>query len=66
MRTPLNNLMGHTELAHRTDDCQALLVSSQEEYEHLARMTDNMLFLARAGQPDRPCAASRRCLMGRV
>ena len=30
---------------------QALLVSNQEEYERLARMIDNMLFLARAEQP---------------
>ena len=56
MRTPLNNLMGHTQLAlqknRSTEDYQALLASSQEEYERLARMIDNMLFLARAEQPD--------------
>lgn len=56
MRTPLNNLMGHTELALRktrsADDYQTLLASSQEEYERLSRMIDNMLFLARAEQPD--------------
>ena len=56
MRTPLNNLMGQTELALRkprsTDDYQALLASNLEEYERLARMIDNMLFLARAERPD--------------
>ena len=56
MRTPLNNLMGQTQLAlqkHRsTEEYQSLLASSQEEYERLARMIDNMLFLARAEQPD--------------
>lgn len=56
MRTPLNNLMGQTELALRkdrsTEDYQALLASNLEEYERLARMIDNMLFLARAEQPD--------------
>ena len=56
MRTPLNNLMGQTQLAlqktRTTEDYQALLASSQEEYERLARMIDNMLFLARAERPD--------------
>lgn len=56
MRTPLNNLMGQTQLAlqktRTVEDYQALLASSQEEYERLARMIDNMLFLARAEQPD--------------
>lgn len=55
MRTPLGNLMGQTQqLLHRArsvEDYQALLVSNQEEYERLARMIDNMLFLARAEQP---------------
>ncbi|PJI99750.1 two-component system heavy metal sensor histidine kinase CusS [Acidovorax sp. 69] len=56
MRTPLNNLMGQTQLAlqrnRSTEDYEALLASSQEEYERLARMIDNMLFLARAERPD--------------
>ncbi len=54
MRTPLNNLMGHTSLAlqqiRSQDEYQNLLFSNQEEYERLARMIDNMLFLARAEQ----------------
>jgi len=55
MRTPLGNLMGQTQqLLHRArsvEDYQALAASNQEEYERLARMIDNMLFLARAEQP---------------
>jgi two-component system heavy metal sensor histidine kinase CusS len=55
MRTPLGNLMGQTQqaLAHpRTiGEYQDLLASNQEEYERLARMVDNMLFLARSEQP---------------
>ena len=64
MRTPLNNLMGQTELALRkarsSDDYQALLASNLEEYQRLARMIDNMLFLARAEQPD--AAAERQAI----
>jgi two-component system heavy metal sensor histidine kinase CusS len=54
MRTPLTNLMGHTQQALRhcrsIEDYQNLLVSNQEEYERLARMIDSMLFLARTEQ----------------
>jgi len=56
MRTPLGNLMGHTQQTLRrsrsVEDYQNLLVSNQEEYERLARMIDSMLFLARTEQPD--------------
>lgn len=56
MRTPLGNLMGHTQQALRRsrsiEDYQNLLVSNQEEYERLARMIDSMLFLARTEQPN--------------
>lgn len=62
MRTPLGNLMGQTQHhLHRPrseEQYRALLVSSQEEYERLARMIDNMLFLARAEQP---ATAINRC-----
>lgn len=54
MRTPLSNLMGQTQQALREvrspEDYQNLLVSNQEEYERLARMINNMLFLARTEQ----------------
>ncbi len=56
MRTPLSNLMGQTQQALRRvrslDDYQSLLASNQEEYERLARMINNMLFLARTEQAD--------------
>jgi two-component system heavy metal sensor histidine kinase CusS len=55
MRTPLANLMGQTQLAlqhsRSNAEYQDLLASNIEEYERLARMTDNMLFIARAEQP---------------
>lgn len=55
MRTPLSNLMGHTQQSLRhprsVEDYQNLLASNQEEYERLARMIDSMLFLARTEQP---------------
>ena len=54
MRTPLSNLMGQTQQALRRErspeDYQSLLASNQEEYERLARMISNMLFLARTEQ----------------
>jgi two-component system heavy metal sensor histidine kinase CusS len=52
LRTPINTLMVETQVAlarPRTgDEYQALLVSNIEEYERLARMIGNTLFLARA------------------
>ncbi|QJI29994.1 heavy metal sensor histidine kinase [Pseudomonas sp. ADAK18] len=51
LRTPINNLLGETQVAlqqNRTiEDYQQLLASNVEELERLARMLDNMLFLAR-------------------
>ena len=56
MRTPLNNLLGQTswtlQQPRSVADYQELLFSHQEEYERLARMIENMLFLARAEQPN--------------
>lgn len=52
MRTPLSNLMGHTQQTLRkvrsVDEYENLLASNLEEYERLARMIESMLFLARA------------------
>ncbi|MCF5724227.1 heavy metal sensor histidine kinase [Pseudomonas syringae] len=51
LRTPINNLLGETQVAlqqHRSvESYQQLLASNVEELERLARMLDNMLFLAR-------------------
>ncbi|SDD37352.1 two-component system, OmpR family, heavy metal sensor histidine kinase CusS [Cupriavidus sp. YR651] len=51
-RTPIGNLLGQTQVTlssdRSTEEYQALLASNVEEYERLARMIENMLFLARA------------------
>ncbi|MGV7209183.1 heavy metal sensor histidine kinase [Oxalobacteraceae bacterium A2-2] len=52
LRTPINTLMVETQVAlsrpRTVDEYQQLLVSNSEEYERLARMVENTLFLARA------------------
>ncbi|WP_137171549.1 heavy metal sensor histidine kinase [Massilia sp. HP4] len=52
MRTPLNTLMIETQVAlsrsRSVEEYQALMASNLEEYERLARMIENTLFLARA------------------
>ena len=52
LRTPINTLLVETQIAlsrpRVIDEYQALLVSNIEEYERLARMIENTLFLARA------------------
>ena len=51
LRTPINNLLGETQVAlqqnRSMESYQQLLASNVEELERLARMLDNMLFLAR-------------------
>lgn len=51
LRTPINNLLGETQVAlqqsRSMEGYQQLLASNVEELERLARMLDNMLFLAR-------------------
>ena len=52
LRTPINNLMGEAEVAltkpRTLEEYRRVLESSLEEYAHLARMVDGLLFLARA------------------
>lgn len=52
LRTPINNLLVQTQVAisqpRSVEEYQALLVSNIEEYERLKRMSESMLFLARA------------------
>lgn len=52
LRTPINNLMGEAETAlsgaRTPQDYRLVLESSLEEYSRLSRMTDSLLFLARA------------------
>lgn len=51
-RTPLNNLIGQTEILltskRSPEQYQELLISNLEDYQRLKRMIDSMLFLARA------------------
>ncbi|NUT15216.1 MAG: heavy metal sensor histidine kinase, partial [Cupriavidus sp.] len=51
-RTPISNLIGQTQVtlaqSRKSVEYEALLESNLEEYERLARMIENMLFLARA------------------
>lgn len=55
LRTPLNNLLGEIEVAlsrpRSAEDYREALVSSVEECGRLARLIDNLLFLARAEAP---------------
>ena len=51
LRTPVNTLMVETQVAlsrpRTVEEYQALLASNSEEYERMARMIENTLFLAR-------------------
>ncbi|WP_180171401.1 heavy metal sensor histidine kinase [Acinetobacter sp. YH12023] len=51
-RTPLNNLIGQTEILLMSErspvQYQEVLISNLEDYQRLKRMIDSMLFLARA------------------
>lgn len=55
LRTPINNLMGETEVAlsrsRMPEEYRRVLESGLEEYGRLSRMIDSLLFLARAEQP---------------
>lgn len=61
LRTPINNLMGQTQVAlSRTRDAEeyrTVLESNLEEYERLARMIRDMLFLAKADNAQEPLHA---------
>ena len=56
LRTPIGNMLGQTEVAlgQRRDAAyyEKLLGSNFEELQRLSKMTDNMLFLARAEHAD--------------
>lgn len=56
LRTPVNNMLGQIEVAlgqrRNTGYYEKLLGSTFEELQRLARMTDSMLFLARAEHAD--------------
>lgn len=52
LRTPINTLMTQTQVSlsrpRTSDEYREILYSSLEEYERMARMTSDMLFLAKA------------------
>ncbi len=56
LRTPINNLIGETEVAlsrERTaGDYREVLESSLEEYSRLSHVIESLLFLARAESPE--------------
>jgi two-component system heavy metal sensor histidine kinase CusS len=55
LRTPIGNMRGASEVAlsrtRSTSDYQALLASNIEECDRVSRMIENVLFLARAENP---------------
>lgn len=55
LRTPVNNMMGTAEVAlsrdRTADEYREILASSMEECARIARMIDELLFLARAENP---------------
>ena len=61
LRTPINNLLGEAQVAlskpRSAAEYRAVLESAVEDYERISRLIQNMLFLARA---DDPQAATER------
>jgi two-component system, OmpR family, heavy metal sensor histidine kinase CusS len=55
MRTPLNNLIGQTQVtlarSRSPEDYRTALESNMEEFDRLSRMVHDMLFIARAENP---------------
>ncbi|HHJ80634.1 MAG TPA: heavy metal sensor histidine kinase [Candidatus Tenderia electrophaga] len=58
LRTPVTNLMTQTQVAlsqaRSTDEYQEILYSNMEEYERMAQMIGDMLFLAKADSGQHP------------
>jgi len=56
LRTPINNLRGEAEVAlskaRTADEYRQIIESSIEEYEHLSRMIESLLFIAKAENTD--------------
>ena len=63
LRTPINNLMGQTQVAlsrpRNAEEYRSVLESNLEEYERLARMIRDMLFLAKADNAQEPLHAEQ-------
>ena len=62
LRTPINNLLGEAQVAlakpRCADEYRAVIESAIEDYERISRLIENMLFLARADDPQ--AATNRR------
>ena len=62
LRTPINNLLGEAQVAlskpRSAGEYRAVLESAVEDYERISRLIENMLFLARADDPQ--AATNRR------
>jgi two-component system heavy metal sensor histidine kinase CusS len=62
LRTPINNLLGEAQVTlakpRSADEYRAVLESAVEDYERISRLIENMLFLARADDPQ--AATNRR------
>jgi two-component system heavy metal sensor histidine kinase CusS len=58
LRTPINNLMGETEVilskSRHADEYREILESNLEEYGRLSRIVETLLFLARAENTEVP------------
>jgi len=63
LRTPINNLMGETEVAlsksRSTDEYCEILESNLEEYRRLSRIVEALLFLARAENTEIPLRTAK-------
>lgn len=62
LRTPIANLMTQTQVGlsrvRSADEYREILYSSMEEYERMAQMVSDMLYLAKADSHARPLCAS--------
>lgn len=62
LRTPINNLLGEAQVAlsrpRTAEEYRAVLESAVEDYERISRLIENMLFIARADDPQ--AAINRR------
>jgi two-component system heavy metal sensor histidine kinase CusS len=63
LRTPINNLMGEVEVAlsrdRSVDEYRRILESNLEECSRVSRLTERLLFLARAESPETTIRAKR-------
>lgn len=70
LRNPIHNLMGEAELALSKDrtpeEYRQVLESSLEEYTRLSRMINELLFIARADNPDTAIERTRLDVHGEL